>query len=86
MNMNINIPDSHHKAYSYNCLTDAQFAELQKLGKTGQLSEEWECDCDECGNFFLDAEDATNRRCSCGNRRCYFQYDEKEKFFYVAVD
>lgn len=75
------ITDELHKTYSFNCLTAEEFKELQEMH---ELGDEFSCECDECGVWYL----GDGRRCSCGNRRCYLIADQYngERFFRCDVD
>lgn len=73
------IPDEWHKEYAYNCLTAEQFKILQE---THQIGDEFGVECDDCGNWTLDK----HHRCDCGNRRCYLQIHENNKFYGTYFD
>ena len=76
----------YHKEYSYNCLNDVQFELLQKQYKVGEHFMCW--DCNVCESFFIGGP--LDHRCDCGNRRCYFVYNECidpiENYFSIEVD
>ena len=75
----------YHKQYSYNCLTEEEFKILQETHKIG---DHFMSPCDLCESFIIYGPH--DRRCDCGNCRCYFIYNEcidpLENYFSIEVD
>jgi hypothetical protein len=66
-----------NKDQALNCLKPEQFA---LLCETHEEGDEFPCDCDECGNYFLG-----DNRCSCGNRRIAVYYNVERNYFYCEA-
>lgn len=67
--MSNEIPAEWHKHEAFSSLSKEEFELLQN---TYEVGDDLPCDCDECGSFII----WNNRRCDCGNRRCYLVYNK----------
>jgi hypothetical protein len=73
------IPNDWHSEYAYNCLSAEEFTLLQSRHDIG---DDLYCDCQDCKTYIL----GKDHRCDCGSRRCYFQYNKDNNYFFISVD